>query len=107
MSAKIRVLISLVLIVGSISCNLFSGITQFATPIDPNTSAALKSGHNLLIVAVGNIQLKREKWSDFQKTTFGTIIYRGDLIQLSEGAEAVILCDNLSLSSCPPARHLD
>ena len=58
-------------------------------------------GFNLLIVAEGEVALKRNGWSDFHRTTFGTVIHRGDLLRVENSASAVVLCDDLSLWTVP------
>ena len=58
-------------------------------------------GFNLLVVADGDIQLKRDSWTEFHPTSFGAVLYRGDQLRLASGAKAVVLCDNLAVWTVP------
>jgi len=59
-------------------------------------------GLNLLVAQQGEVLLKRAAWSDYHPTGFGTVLERGDLLKLSgEGAQAKVLCDNLTLWPVP------
>ena len=66
-----------------------------------DTPAVTDPGFNILVVAEGEIELKRSTWADYHATTFGTVLERGDLLKLARGAEAAILCDGLSLWQVP------
>ncbi len=58
-------------------------------------------GLNLLVAQEGEVLLKRAAWSDYHPTGFGTVLERGDLLKLSSGAQAKVLCDNLTLWPVP------
>lgn len=58
-------------------------------------------GFNLLVVIEGEVQLKRESWTEYHPTSFGSIIQRGDRLRVPSGARAVILCDHLFLWPVP------
>ena len=58
-------------------------------------------GFNLLVVAKGEVELKRHGWPEYHTTAFGAMLRRGDQIRLSDDAEAVILCDNLEPWDAP------
>lgn len=81
--------------------------TPADTPIAPTPTADTNNtvsepGFNLLVVAEGEIQLQRSRWSNFHATTFGTVLERGDLLNVPSGAKASVLCDNLTIWSVPP-----
>lgn len=52
-------------------------------------------GFNILIVAQGDIALKRDGWSEYHPTAFGAELHRGDQLRPADAAEAVVLCDDL------------
>ena len=54
---------------------------------------------NLLVVASDLVELKRDGWSTYHPTLFGTTLYHKDLLKSEE--EITILCDNLTLSTIP------
>ncbi|MDM8526704.1 tetratricopeptide repeat protein [Anaerolineales bacterium HSG24] len=70
--------------------------TPISTPI-----TELAPGVNLLVNLTGEATLKRAGWSDYHPTGFGMVLERGDLLKLSSGAEAQVLCDELTLWSVP------
>ena len=59
-------------------------------------------GVNLLIVAEGTVALKRQSWADYFSTEFGSELRRGDLIRISGGGEAIVLCDGLTTWTVSP-----
>jgi hypothetical protein len=84
--------------------------TPAATPTETTTPGSAEpvvgadpndQGLNLLVAVSGEVQLRRLAWPDYQRTGFGVGLQRGDLLKLAAGAEAVILCDNLSLWRIP------
>ncbi len=70
-------------------------------PIVTDTPTAVDPGFNILVVAEGEIQLKRAAWPNYHPTTFGATLERGDLIQLSPGAKASVLCAGLTVWHVP------
>jgi len=75
-------------------------ITSTPTPTPPPADEA-DPGLNLLLAVEGEVLLKRETWSDFHPTAFGAALKRGDLLKLSSGAQAKILCDTLNIWNAP------
>jgi hypothetical protein len=67
----------------------------------PTAKPSSEAGVNLLIVAEGEVLLKRDGWNDFHPTSFGVILNRGDQLQPASDAQAVVLCDNLSAWTVP------
>jgi hypothetical protein len=57
---------------------------------------------NLLIVAEGDVRLRRQTWLSSYPTTFGTTLQHGDILQLAKGGKAEVLCDNLAVWKVPP-----
>lgn len=52
-------------------------------------------GYHLLVVADGTVFLKRQGWQKYFPASFGTALYRGDLLKPAMDSKAVVLCDNL------------
>jgi len=82
-----------------------AAIPTETTPPTPVETAAeadpTDQGLNLLVDVSGEVQLKRVAWPGYRQTGFGVGLRRGDLLKLAAGAEAVILCDNLTLWRVP------
>lgn len=65
-------------------------------------------GPNLLVALEGDVQVKREGWSDYIPVGFGTLVLYGDLLQVD--GTASVLCGDLIVqtvsgldnSPCPP-----
>lgn len=55
----------------------------------------------LLVAAQGTVRLKRKEWLDYYRTEFGSQLHRGDLLQVQEDSDAVVLCDSLLTRSIP------
>jgi hypothetical protein len=84
------------------------------TPSTTFTPITSNDGLNLLIVAQGTVRLKRDGWPDYQPTAFGTVLRRGDLLQVDAQARATVLCADLTawpvpagapsgvINGCPP-----
>ncbi len=72
-----------------------------AKPTESAGGAFTEPGFNLLVVMEGEVLLKRTAWSDYHPTAFGTALERGDLLKLSDGAQAKVLCDTLTLWPVP------
>ena len=70
--------------------------------ITPAGSTSMRTDYSLLLAVKGDLTLKREGWTDYHSTAFGAIIHHGDLLYPSAGAEAVILCADLTVSRIPP-----
>lgn len=96
--APMLVLLTLILL----ACTPGGNVQPGRTPISVETASAVDPGLNLLIVAVGKVQLKREGWADYHLTAFGTSLHRGDQLQLEKGAKAIVLCNNLTTWTVPP-----
>jgi hypothetical protein len=47
-----------------------------------------------IIEAKGEVWLKREEWSDYRRTTVGTKLYPGDLLQPAPQARVLVQCAN-------------
>jgi hypothetical protein len=74
------------------------------------------TGINLLVSVEGSVQLKRAAWSQYSQTTFGAMLFKGDLIAPASGARIVVLCDGLKewvvpagapvglANGCPPSK---
>jgi hypothetical protein len=58
-------------------------------------------GLNLLVSSSGGVQLKRKTWSSYTIVDFGSELYRGDLIRVSSGGNALVLCDGLTTWEVP------
>jgi hypothetical protein len=71
-------------------------------PTPAETSAAVDPGLTLLVVAEGEVLLKRDGWSNYHPTAFGAAVYRGDQLRPAAGAKVVVLCDNLTAWTVPP-----
>jgi len=88
MKRRVAISILLALILATAACGSGPGIEPAATvPTDP--------GVNLLVVAEGEVELRREAWSDYHRTAFGAVLHRGDLLRPGSGANAVVLCDDV------------
>jgi hypothetical protein len=68
---------------------------------EPGGEEFTEPGFNLLLAMEGEVLLKRAAWSDYHPTAFGTVLERGDLLKLSAGAQARVLCDNLTIWPVP------
>lgn len=62
-----------------------------------------RRGTHWLIVVNGEVQLKRNGWQGYHPTTFGAILQQGDLLKPAEGAEVIVLCDDLTATRRAPA----
>lgn len=94
---KNRVCVSMVLaiVLATAAC----GTGPAAEPV--GTTAA-DPGVNLLVLAEGGVELQRQEWSDYHRTAFGAMLHRGDLLRPGSGANAVVLCDDMSTWTVPP-----
>jgi hypothetical protein len=68
---------------------------------EPGGEEFMEPGFNLLLAMEGEVLLKRAAWSDYHPTAFGTVLERGDLLKLSAGAQARVLCDSLTIWPVP------
>lgn len=80
--------------------------TETPQPVTPSvrvteTPELVDPGFNILVDSEGEVQLRRSTWIGYHPTTFGTILRRGDLLQLPRGAQATVLCDGLSVWNVP------
>jgi hypothetical protein len=104
---SIRKIVLPVLILGLILPGCGSTTTSPApspdtpSPIEEHGDEFTEPGLNLLVAREGEVLLKRAAWPDYHPTAFGTILERGDLLKLSGGAQARVLCDNLTLWPVP------
>ena len=80
----------IVLTVTAVTCGRRIGPAQVS--VEPLEETG-ESGINLLVVAEGEVLLKRQTWADYYQTAFGAVLHRGDLLQVSNNAKAVVLCD--------------
>ena len=78
MKYRMSILIILTLIVLTGACRTDGIMKPTATPMTPGPTAVVDPGFNLLVVADGEVQLKREAWSNFHSTAFGAVLHRGD-----------------------------
>lgn len=74
-------------------------------PVGPEPTSIPRSsdddGFNLLVVAEGQVELKRDGWPAYHPTALGAILRRGDQIRPSKNAKLVVLCDNLKTWDVP------
>ena len=105
MSRKTSSPIIVVLVLLMVACSGQTGITPTVepSPIPTHTEPPVieEPGHNLLIEAEGDIQLKRDDWSDYHPTDFGASLQRGDQLRPADGSKAVVLCDDLVIWTVP------
>lgn len=47
---------------------------------------------NILLVEQGEVKIKKPKWKTYQKATTGTLLHPDDLLQLSSGSSASLMC---------------
>ncbi len=72
-------------------------LVKIEIPVTPATDETqTDSGFNLLVVADGEVLLKRNGWSEYHPTAFGAELHRGEQIKPRDGVKAVILCDSLT-----------
>jgi hypothetical protein len=90
-----RIFLLTVFLLG-LSCGAACSGTQQISPPSSIVDDAEGSGFSILLIAEGEVQLKRTHWADFHPTSFGAMLYRGDQIKPALGAKAVVLCSNLS-----------
>ncbi|MDM8528159.1 tetratricopeptide repeat protein [Anaerolineales bacterium HSG24] len=60
-------------------------------------------GLNLLLVAEGEVLLKRQGWPDYYPVSIGSVLHLGDQLKLADTAQAIVLCDNLKSWPIPPS----
>ncbi len=60
------------------------------TPVSQETDGLV----GWIIEAKGEVWLKREEWSDYRRTTVGTKLYPGDLLQSAPQARVLVQCAN-------------
>ena len=72
-----------------------------ATQISLQSTDSINLGSNLLITAEGTVHLKRDSWSDFYPTIFGTRLHLGDLLRPVNNAKVAVLCSDLTLWEVP------
>jgi len=91
---------ALMLVILTLILNVLAG--RLGSQAQPSgTRAGAEPGLNLLIVAAGDVRLKRAEWSDYYFTTFGAALHRGDLLQPARGATVIVLCHNLTTWTVP------
>jgi hypothetical protein len=76
---------------------LACGTSNRITP----TPVADEAGLNLLVVVEGDVQLRRQGWTDYHPTTFGTALQGGDLLRVGEDARVVVLCSDFKTWTVP------
>lgn len=96
------------LIMSITGCTTVSPASALATPTGIETSiipteadAQTDSSLNLLIVADGEVLLKRDGWSDYHPTAFGAELHHGDQLRPGDGASAIVLCDGITTWAVP------
>lgn len=52
----------------------------------------------------GDVRLKRSQWNGYQKANFGDLLNPSDQLQLSAGASATVMCNNLSVWVVPAGK---
>jgi hypothetical protein len=60
----------------------------------PHTASS--EGIHLLLVAEGNVELRRRQWQEFRPTAFGAILYHRDELKIANSADALVLCGDLT-----------
>jgi hypothetical protein len=113
MATKVQCTFLLVLILGlaCVSCAPVSTptaskpiptpTTESPAPTQAPDAEFTEPGFNLLVEVEGEVLLKRATWPDYHPTAFGAGLERGDLLKLSDRAQARVLCDNLSMWPVP------
>lgn len=76
-------------------------VSALTVETQPTGDELTEPGFNLLVEMEGEVLLKRATWSDYHPTAFGAALERGDLLRLSDGSQAKVLCDNLTLWPVP------
>jgi len=80
----------------------FTSCSSSATTIAPTAPPIpVLPGHALLIIKNGEAQLKRSGWTKYYPASFGTVLYRGDLLQPSSNAETIVVCEDLMVWNVP------
>lgn len=80
---------------------------ESTTPVATSTQAAEdRSGSygadtNVLLEVRGDVRLRRTTWNGYYPVSLGTILHRGDMLQLGGDAIATVLCDDLTLWAVP------
>jgi hypothetical protein len=84
------------------ACN--ASTQQPATPPTLPTASPPGDDVNVLIAVEGTVRLTRWAWSEPQAVGLGTVLQRGDLLEIGTGSKAAVLCDDLSLWIVPAAK---
>ena len=109
----------ILILMGALAASSSQGCAHFissATPLPLPRSPQAQVSFNLLVSVIGKVDLKRDGWSAFYPTAFGTELHHGDQLFLSEDSNAIVLCDGLSLwfvpagtsslsNGCPPSKE--
>lgn len=67
--------------------------------------AGAELGMHLLVESSGRMTRKRPGWQEALPLSFGTVLDRDDLLEVSPGAEGLVACADLSVSALRPGYH--
>ena len=95
MRRSARTPVMLTFILGVLACSMKSH-AQSAGALP-----GVDSTFNLVVVADGDVQLKREGWQDYHPTTFGAALHRGDQLWPAKGAKVIVLCGDFTTWTVP------
>jgi len=87
---SISIFLSLMLIVSEWQIGRDLKLTK--TQALAQSVATANIGSNRIVEIKGEVWLKRRNWSEYSRTSVGTIIYNDDLLQPINGAKVVVLC---------------
>jgi hypothetical protein len=91
------ILLFIIVILSLTACNP----TPIAISTPVSSATPPDNGLNLLVIARGPVQLKRDGWPGYQPTAFGAILRRGDILQPDPDAQATVLCADLTAWPLP------
>lgn len=87
---SISILLSLILAISEWQIGRDLKLTK--TQALAQSVATANIGSNRIVEIKGEVWLKRRNWSEYSRTSVGTIIYNDDLLQPINGAKVVVLC---------------
>ncbi len=71
-------------------------LPRFVSPAWANPTSL-----NFISEIKGDVRLRRSQWDDYQKANFGDLLNPSDQLQLSAGASATVMCNNLRVWVVP------
>ena len=93
--AVLAVLFGVLLVLGNCA-----PASSTSTPQVPS-SAGADLGEYLLVKLAGSLGYKQPGWKQYVPLSFGIALKRGDLLQVAQDAEGLIVCSDLSLAPLP------